>query len=79
MIPEGIQNEKSQYKQLVHNCANEVNELTKTNMWYFVSGKNVVDQASRGCFVGSNHQRERTGSMAHVGCYSKFQFGQYLK
>ena len=45
-----IQNEKKQYKQFVHNRVREVRELTKTDMWYHLPGKeNIADLPSRGC------------------------------
>ena len=45
-----IQNEKKQYKQFVQNPVKEVRELTKTDMWYHLPGKeNIADLPSRGC------------------------------
>ena len=45
-----IQNEKKQYKQFVQNRVREVRELTKTDMWYHLPGKeNIADLPSRGC------------------------------
>ena len=45
-----IQNEKKQYKQFVQNRVREVRELTKTDMWYHLPGKeDIADLPSRGC------------------------------
>ena len=39
---------KKQYKQFVQNRVTEVRELTKTDMWYRLSGKeNIADLPSR--------------------------------
>ena len=45
-----IQNEKKQYKQFEQNRVREVRELTKTDMWYHLPGKeNMADLLSREC------------------------------
>ena len=45
-----IQNEKKQYKQFEQNRVREVRELTKTDMWYHLPGKeNIADLLSREC------------------------------
>ena len=45
-----IQNEKKQYKQFEQNRVREVTELTETDMWYHLPGKeNIADLLSRGC------------------------------
>ena len=45
-----IQNEKKQYKKFVQNRVREVRELTKTDMWYHLPGKeDIADLPSRGC------------------------------
>ena len=47
-----IQNEKKQYKQFVQNRVREVRELTKTDTWHHLPGKeNIADLPSRGCFL----------------------------
>ena len=44
-----IQNEKKQDKQFVQNPVKEIRELTKTDMWYHLPGKeNIADLPSRG-------------------------------
>ena len=45
-----IQNEKKQYKQFEQNRVREVRELTKTDMWYHLPGReNIADLLSREC------------------------------
>ena len=49
MISAWIQNEEKLYKQFVQNRVREVRELTKTDMWQHLPGKeNIADLSSRG-------------------------------